>query len=98
MARFAITLCFVVACARGGQANGNDAPQHNDAPISHPDGPAIDAPLADSSLADTTADGPDNLFCSSNPECTNSGECCISFGGPGVCGPGVVVFGICVPQ
>ena len=43
-------------------------------------------------------DGPQGPFCNGNGECTTAGECCITFGGPGICGPGVIIFGACLPQ
>ena len=105
MARSAWILVLVAACARGGSGNADDEPQkdapattQHDAPTSTVDAPRpIDAsPPVD---AMTPVDSVSSLFCTANSMCTISGECCITLGGPqGVCGPGTVILGQCVPQ
>jgi len=111
MARSALVLFVVAACARGGQSgNGDDQPAKVDAPstqqqdantsmtpdssMNHPD---ASVPMVDATVP--MVDAASSLFCTSNAECTVSGECCITLGGPnGFCGKGTVVFGQCVPQ
>jgi hypothetical protein len=42
--------------------------------------------------------GSGGLFCTTNSQCTNAGECCVTLGGPnGFCGPGTVLAGQCFP-
>jgi hypothetical protein len=38
-----------------------------------------------------------SLFCTANNQCTNDGECCFTIEGQGLCVPGTVLFGTCVP-
>jgi hypothetical protein len=98
---------LIVACATGGQTNSGDD-QPIDAAVVQRDANTnvtIDAPLIrlDAGItldAFVPLDAPTNgLFCTANTQCTKSGECCITFGGPqGVCGAGVVILGECIPQ
>ena len=108
MAR-AIVCVFVLlgACATGG--GGSDDPGAQDAAVGI-DGSTSTLP-PDASVkhdggmmpmpdASTPAmDAGSGLFCTTNSQCTNSGECCVTLGGPnGFCAPGSVVLGQCVPQ
>lgn len=104
MARSAWIFLLVAACARGGSGNGDDQPQ-KDAPTTqqHDASPPVDAPHGvDASVmvdANMPIDAASSLFCTANAMCTIAGECCITLGGPnGVCGPGTVILGQCVPQ
>jgi hypothetical protein len=48
---------------------------------------------------DAAPDAASALFCSANTDCTNAGECCIILGSPpGLCAPGVIILGACIPQ
>jgi hypothetical protein len=107
---FALAL-LVAGCANAGQPGngGDDEPgkmdasvkqDSNVAPIDTP--PPIDAPLIDAPMIDAPAmmiDAPSGPFCTSNGQCTVSGECCVTLGGPqGFCAPGQVIAGQCFPQ
>jgi hypothetical protein len=108
---FALAL-LVAGCANAGQpgaGGGDDEPgkmdasvkqDSNVAPIDTP--PPIDAPMIDAPVSMIDAgviDGPSGPFCSSNGQCTVSGECCVTLGGPmGFCAPGQVIAGQCFPQ
>lgn len=96
-------------CATGGKDGGDlpvdapkavdssqvtvDAPMHIvDAHESTFDAPImIDAPMV-------MIDAPSGPFCGGNSECTVSGECCFTLGGPGVCVPGTPFAGSCIPD
>ena len=107
-----IALSFVAACATGGQENTGDGkidasvgtPHADASNVTTPDAKVrMDAsvtPQQDASVSqlppDAANQGP---FCTTNSQCTNSGECCVTLGGPqGFCGPGTVVLGQCFPQ
>jgi hypothetical protein len=65
-----------------------------DASVKH-DGGMMPTPDA----ATPAMDAGSGLFCTTNSQCTVSGECCVTLGGPnGFCAPGSVVLGQCVPQ
>jgi len=99
-----------VACATGGQ-NGDDkidasSSTHQDASnVVSPDAHVrMDAGVTqpqDAHVSQVPQDAPaqSGPFCATNNECTNSGECCVTLGGPqGFCAPGTVLLGQCVPQ
>ena len=96
---FALLAC---GCATGGKDGGDgpvDAPKAVDGSPVTDDAPRlIDAPAL---LVDAPAmmvDAPSGPFCATNGQCTVSGECCVTLGGPqGFCAPGTVVLGNCVP-
>jgi len=96
---FALLAC---GCATGGKDGGDgpvDAPKAVDGSPVTIDAPrGIDAPAM---LIDAPAmmiDAPSGPFCTANNQCTVSGECCVTLGGPqGFCAPGTVVLGSCVP-
>jgi hypothetical protein len=97
------------ACATGGQ-NGDDridastSSQQDASHVVSPDAaPPRDAAVSqqqDAQVVQVPQDAPQSgLFCTANNQCTNSGECCLTLGGPsGFCAPGQVVLGQCVPQ
>jgi len=98
---------LVAACASAGApSQPPDAagvqPHHDDASNVTADAPAVkmDAavPMVDAFVPqDAPVDSA--LFCSDNSQCTNAGECCIILGSPpGICGTGVIVGGVCIPQ
>jgi hypothetical protein len=100
-----------IACATGGQNGGEDkvdasTSTHQDASnVVSPDAfvprdAAVTQPQ-DANVSQVPQDAPTQSgpFCSTNSQCTNAGECCVTLGGPqGFCGPGQVVLGQCVPQ
>lgn len=113
-ARLALVYAIIgVACATGGQSSSNgddddDVPGPADAAVTHQDASTSTLPDAPAALPDAFVPVPDafvppdappnSLFCSSNAECTNAGECCLTFGQPmGFCAPGTIVLGACVP-
>lgn len=82
-----------------------DAPATVDSnPSTLPDAPVPDAALPPADAAVTVdafvpQDAPPSVFCTENFQCTASGECCITLGGPmGFCGPGTIIFDECFPQ
>ncbi len=96
-------------CATGGKDGGDqpiDAPKLADGTPITIDAPGttvdahesvIDAPLIDAPMV--MIDAPSGPFCTADNQCNAGGECCVDLGGPqGFCGPGVVIFGECVPQ
>ena len=107
-------VCALGACATGGSTgndtNGSadasvvrydanasqlvDASVRNDGSVVHQDAQqAVDAGGGSGS-----GSGGGGLFCTTNSQCTNAGECCLTLGGPsGFCGPGTVVLGSCLP-
>lgn len=100
----------LVACATGGANSGDDTDDTGkmDAAVgARMDGSmvTIDAPsmkLDGGVMPDAPTPPPDappgSLFCTSNAQCTNAGECCLTFGQPmGFCAPGTIVLGSCVP-
>ena len=101
---FAALAC---GCATGTNTNGGtnvDAavtPHHDDASHVTADAPSVkmDAGVRDAPVQmDAPADAASALFCTSDSQCTNSGECCITLGQPtGLCGPGTIVLGACIP-
>lgn len=108
----ALVLLAVAGCANAGNpgsgGGGDDAPGKVDASVKHDSSvapidspPPIDSPgpvdaAVDSPMIDSPSGGP---FCSSNSQCTTSGECCVTLGGPmGFCAPGQVIAGQCFPQ
>ena len=101
------------ACATGTTNGGNGGPidasvQPHDDDAAHA---TIDAPTPrmDASVVpdafvpvdappDAPPDAASSLFCTDNSQCTNAGECCLTFGQPlGFCAPGTIVLGACVP-
>lgn len=110
-----IALSFATACATGGQEDSGNAVQdaaagpgaHDASNVTPPaDAPKVhmDAGVTPQQDAQVSQLPPDaapqsGLFCTANAQCTNSGECCVTLGGPqGFCAPGTVVLGQCVPQ
>jgi hypothetical protein len=101
---------FIIACASGGASgNGDDVGEPMDAPVSTQKDASVstmtDAPPVkmDGSVVtqDATMPQPDappsSLFCSSNAQCTNAGECCFAINGQGFCVPGTVIINVCFP-
>ena len=111
--RWALVFAVLAACASGGQSGGDDQgyldaattpPQDasttppTDAPAAKLDG-GVTPPPADAAVTPPPVDAAPSLFCTTNSQCTVSGECCVTLGGPqGFCAPGTVVLGQCVPQ
>ena len=104
----AIIVCvwLLGACATGG-SEGNAA-DRIDAAVVRSDASTVTTPDAPRSDAGTSPDAqssqlPDagsggGLFCTANSQCTVSGECCLTLGGPsGFCAPGTVILNECVP-
>lgn len=98
---------LVAACASASQQGlppdaGGVMPHHDDASNVAADAPNVkmDAavPMIDAFVPqDAPVDSA--IFCSSNSQCTNAGECCIILGSPpGICGTGVIIAGTCIPQ
>ena len=107
-------LWFVIAlaagCAKGGTVDETidastahhdahpqnvipDASTAKDAPVSLPDAAvAIDAAVLG---PDASTDG---MICTANAMCTDSGECCVSISGVGICAKGVIIGATCLPQ
>ncbi len=93
------------ACASGGVA-GQDpksdaAVEHKDASNIVSDAPAhVDAHVPDAFVPhDAAVDAASGLFCNQNTDCTTAGECCVILGSPpGLCAPGTIVLGACIPQ
>ena len=103
-------LCCI-ACATGGsgdmssaQQDAAVAPRHDAANVTTADAARQDSGVGQdaqvSQIIDGgTGSGSGGLFCSTNSQCTVSGECCVTLGGPnGFCAPGTVVLGECFPQ
>ena len=73
-------------------------------PSTLPDAPVPDAalPPADAAIAVDAfvpQDAPPSVFCTENFQCTASGECCITLGGPmSFCGSGTIILDECFPQ
>lgn len=109
-----IIAAVCAACATGGSESGNAgtdaAVSRQDASsVATPDAPRADAgtsadaqvsQLPDAGAGSGSGSGSGGgLFCTTNSQCTVSGECCVTLGGPsGFCAPGTVVLGQCVPQ
>jgi hypothetical protein len=110
-----LVVLAATGCANAGHpgsgGGGDDAPNgkvdasvkqdSNVTPTDTP--PPIDAPgPVDAAVDSPTSmlpDAPQGPFCSSNSQCTVSGECCVTLGGPmGFCAPGTVVAGQCFPS
>ncbi|MCX5742094.1 MAG: hypothetical protein NT062_06330 [Proteobacteria bacterium] len=72
-----------------------DAPTH---PGPHPDGTpvAVDARPLDAFVPQDAP--PSSGFCDNNGQCTVAGECCFSLGGSGLCVPGALQLGVCLPN
>ena len=102
-------LCCI-ACATGGSGDMSNAQQDaavtprqdaasvTTADAARQDGGVVgqDAQVSQTVDASTGSGGP---FCSTNSQCTVSGECCLTLGGPsGFCAPGTVVLGECFPE
>jgi hypothetical protein len=93
------------ACATGtmnnGQSDASVQPHHDDAAHVSIDAPAgkMDAAVVPDAYVppDAPPDAASALFCTDNSQCTNAGECCLSLGGTGLCGPGTIVLGTCLP-
>ena len=104
---FAFAL-LAFGCATGGKDGSDqpiDAPKLADGTPITIDAPGTtvdaqesvtDAPLTDAPIV--MIDAPSGPFCNGNSECTASGECCLSLGGPGFCVPGTAVGSICLPD
>lgn len=110
-----LALVFLAAagCANAGNpgsggGGGDDAPGKIDAAVKHDSNvapidtpPPIDSPGPVDAAVDAAVpiDGPQGPFCTANNQCTNSGECCVTLGGPmGFCAPGTVIAGQCFPS
>ena len=103
MLRFALVVVIAgSACATGGggveppvDSRAVDARSSTDSAIVDARVAPPDAPV----LIDAPVDAPGGgLFCVGNNECTVAGECCFAVGGPGVCVPGTVFLGACLPD
>ena len=100
------------ACASGGQPDNSDGVQdaatgpRDSSNVTAPDAPKVrmDGGVTqpqDAQVSQLPADAPPQQgpFCTANIQCTTSGECCVTLGGPsGFCAPGSVVLGQCFPQ
>lgn len=108
-----IIAAVFAACATGGNDSGNAGTDaavtgQDASSVSTPDAPRADAgttadaqvsQLPDAGTGSGSGSGSGGLFCTTNSQCTVSGECCVTLGGPsGFCAPGSVVLGQCVPQ
>jgi hypothetical protein len=108
--RSLLVALIAVGCATGGNGSGDDAPKI-DAPTHDAPHIVIDAKVYLD--AHTPTDGqvpidappppPDAStsggLCAQNTDCTTTGECCLTLGGPtGFCVPGIVIGGACFPQ
>lgn len=111
MSKATIVCILLAACASGGQV-GDDGkidaavgPHQDASNVMMPDAKVrIDGGVtqpADAQVSQVPQDAPANQgpFCTANSQCTTSGQCCVTLGGPsGFCAPGTVVLGQCVPQ
>jgi hypothetical protein len=105
-----VCILLVTACASGGQVDQEkldaSVSGHQDASnVTTPDAKVrLDGGVtqpADAQVSQIPQDAPANQgpFCTTNSQCTTSGQCCVTLGGPqGFCAPGTVVLGQCVPQ
>lgn len=111
MSKATIVCILLAACASGGQVDDDgksDAavgPHQDASNVTMPDAKVrIDGGVtqpADAQVSQVPQDAPANQgpFCTVNSQCTTSGQCCVTLGGPsGFCAPGTVVLGQCVPQ
>lgn len=106
-----VYVLFVAACASGGSAGGGGGDDvgdpidaavttHYDSSVSMlPDaGVKMDGSVVVQDAVVQQPDAGSGLFCTSNAQCTNSGECCLTLGGSmGFCAPGTIVLGQCFP-
>jgi len=101
---------FVGACATGGMnggGGGDDVGEKMDAAVTAkqdartsvtPDASGMmDASVVVQDAFVPQPDAASSLFCTSNSDCTNSGECCFAIQGQGLCVPGTIVLGQCFP-
>lgn len=107
-----ITICVTIfaACATGGPDGGGASDPVDAAVVQHDAAnivPADARTQADagqdaqlSQMVDAgSGSGSSGPFCTTNSQCTVSGECCLTLGGPsGFCAPGTVVLGECFPE
>lgn len=112
MSKATIVCILLAACASGGQVDDDgkiDAavvgPRQDASSATMPDAKVrMDAGTTqpkDAQVSQVPQDAPANQgpFCTANNQCTTSGQCCVTLGGPsGFCAPGTVVLGQCVPQ
>jgi len=89
-------------CATGGKDGGDghvDAPKAVDGSPLTSDAPRlIDAPATLIDAPAMMVDAPSGPFCTANGQCTVSGECCVTLGGPqGFCAPGTAIGSTCLP-
>ena len=89
-------------CATGGKDGGDgpvDASKAIDGSPVTSDAPrAIDAPAAMIDAPAMMIDAPSGPFCTTNGQCTVSGECCLTLGGSqGFCAPGTAIGSTCLP-
>ncbi len=107
MTRALVCVWMIAGCATGTSTNGNGpqdaSPQHDgqhvaaDAAVKHDAGmTSHDAFVPHDAPAQTT-DAASARFCTMNSQCTNAGECCLIIGGAGLCSPGTIVLGTCLP-
>ena len=96
------------ACAQGGLAGREqktDAavdPPHDsqhvvtDAGVVHAAPKLVDEFVPKAAPPDSGGGG---LFCNGNSDCTTAGECCVILGSPpGICAPGQIILGACIPN
>lgn len=98
---------LVGSCANAGNPGLGDDQPKMDAAVKKDSGalqpdtpPPIDGAVDSTQIMidappDSSTSGP---FCDGNGDCTVSGECCFSFGGPGICVPGTPFAGACIPS
>lgn len=100
--------CIFSACATGGQ-HGDEQQDASVAPkdsstVLPPDARirmdgGVVNPTPDAQVSQTPDAGSSGPFCATNSDCTVSGECCVTIGGPmGFCAPGTVILGQCFPD
>ena len=107
MSKALVWAVLLGACAHGGTSEPTDAPisSHNedapsninvDAPVSRMDASTV---IPDAFVPQDAATPIDSaIFCSSNSQCTNAGECCLIISQPpGLCTPGTIIGGVCLP-
>lgn len=107
MSKALVCAVLLGACATGGSTTPTDAPagMHQQDGNSNvvPDAPPVkmDAQVMppDAFVPQDAAVPVDSaIFCTDNSQCTNAGECCFILSSPpGLCTPGTVIAGTCLP-